>query len=112
MVAMNAHQVRLLHRRGTRRPRAAVEQSDLTKQFARLKDVEHDLVPIERAREDPHPTREDAIQAIPRIAFAEYLAVCLELATVVNFTRSSSARCGIFDIKKCVDRSWRRIIGV
>jgi hypothetical protein len=54
MGAVNAQQV-CLPRRRTRRPRAAVEQSDLAEQLALLQHVEHDLSPL-----DPHAARQDA----------------------------------------------------
>jgi hypothetical protein len=71
-------QVRLLHRRRTRRPRAAVEQGDLTEQLALLQHVEHDLGPFGRVGVDPHAAEQDPIKAIALIAFAEDHPVRLE----------------------------------
>jgi len=71
MGAMNAQQVRLLHRRRTRRPRAAVEQGDLAEQLAFLHHIQHDLGPFGRVGVDPHAARQDAVKAIARVTFAE-----------------------------------------
>ena len=78
MGAVNAQQVRLLHRRRARRPRTAVEQGDLTEQIALLQHVEHDLGPFGRVGINPYAAREDAIKAIALIALAEDQPVRLE----------------------------------
>jgi hypothetical protein len=78
MGAVNAQQVRLLHRRRTRRPRAAVEQGDFAEQIALLLHVEHDLGPFGRVGVDPYAARQDAVKAIALIAFAEDHPVRLE----------------------------------
>ena len=75
---MNAEQVRLLHGRRARGARASVEQCDLPEELTRLQHVEHDLASLRRGGVDPHPPRQNAIEAVARVAFAEDLPVRLE----------------------------------
>src|SRR5437016_3524755 len=78
MIAVYLEKVDVLHCCGAGCPGASVENGDLTKEFAAFHNVECDLIPRGRCRVDPNPTRQNAVEAVAGVAFAENIAMRLK----------------------------------